>query len=67
AAANPWLLSFVGSRQETRIVTTDARRLTRMKFQEEPGNANLPIGGLQDAIQENGVSGHRERLTLSAA
>jgi hypothetical protein len=22
------------------------------------GNANLPIGGLRDAIQENGVPGH---------
>jgi hypothetical protein len=22
---------------------------------ENPGNANLPIGGIQDAIQENGV------------
>ena len=27
-----------------------------------PGNANLPIGGLQDAIQENGVPGMIRKL-----
>jgi hypothetical protein len=32
----------------------------------KPGNANLPIGGLRDAIQENGVPGrhHQEFLTF---
>ena len=27
----------------------------------KPGNANLPIGGLHDAIQENGVPGRHHR------
>jgi hypothetical protein len=29
----------------------------RPRVWEESGNANLPIGGLQNAIQENGVPG----------
>ena len=41
-----------------------ARRLTRLERRcacVPPGNANLPIGGLQDAIQENGVHGKDRR------
>ncbi len=43
-----------------------ARRLTRLERRctgASPGNANLPIGGLQDAIQENGVPRkHRQHI-----
>jgi hypothetical protein len=31
----------------------------------KPGNANLPIGGLRGAIQENGVPGIAANLALA--
>ena len=47
------------------------------RFWLKPGNANLPIGGLHDTIQENGVPGRHlqvilrpsrsERLTVTAS
>jgi len=42
-----------------------ARRLKRLERRcagVPPGNANLPIGGLHDAIQENGVPGKHHRV-----
>jgi hypothetical protein len=35
----------------------------RQKHRALPGNANLPIGGLRNAIQENGVPGKSLELT----
>jgi hypothetical protein len=32
----------------------------------ESGNANLPIGGFQDAIQENGVPGIVAKLSVGS-
>jgi hypothetical protein len=32
--------------------------------QVRPANANLPIGGFRDAIQENGVPGENRKLAF---
>ena len=51
------------SKMEARL----ARRLTRLERRcagELPGNANLPIGGSQDAIQENGVPRRHRQVIL---
>ncbi len=38
---------------KTKSAETGSRQVPRFGF--PPGNANLPIGGLRNAIQENGV------------
>jgi hypothetical protein len=63
---------FVGVPQRLKPIELPAVNVTaeavthkdsQQKHRALPGNANLPIGGLRNAIQENGVPGKSPELT----
>ena len=53
-------------RSLTNSINVDAVWCCSCRGMTRPGNANLQIGGLKDAIQENGVPGPRRAPTAEA-